>query len=486
MNVLFITLDQFRADCLSAAGHPLVKTPNLDALAAQGVRFARHYSQASPCGPGRAALYTGMYQMNNRVVTNGTPLDARFDNVARAARRAGYHPALFGYTDQSVDPREVTGAADPRLRYYTEVLPGFDPVLHIPDDHAPWLEWLRELGYDAGEAYVELAAEGLRPAKHSLSSFLTNHAIDWITQQDKPWFAHLSYLRPHPPYAAAGEFATMYAPSDVEMPITAAEQRHPFHDSVLRLGWVTAPKDEAGLRHMRAQYYGMISEVDAQLGRIWQTLKDLGQWEDTLIVVTADHGEQLGDHGLQQKIGYFEASYHVLGIVRDPSQPAGHGRVVNDFTENVDILPTICEAMSIPIPAQCDGRPLTPFLRGEQPNSWRDAAHWEFDWRSLLIRSSEPATSGWDGRMADNNLVALRNDRYQYVQFADGSWLCFDLLIDPTGRTEVNDPATVLALAQQMLVWRQQHTDRTLSDVLIDFGALGRLPEGVPAGVGRS
>ena len=81
-NVLFITLDQFRADTMSCAGHPVVRTPGLDELAAHGVRFARHYSQAAPCAPGRAALYTGTYQMNNRVVANGTPLDARFDTVS--------------------------------------------------------------------------------------------------------------------------------------------------------------------------------------------------------------------------------------------------------------------------------------------------------------------------------------------------------------------------------------------------------------------
>ena len=87
-NVLFITLDQFRGDSLSCAGHPVVRTPHLDELAANGVRFARHFAQAAPCAPGRAALYTGTYQMNNRVVANGTPLDDRFDNVARAALRA--------------------------------------------------------------------------------------------------------------------------------------------------------------------------------------------------------------------------------------------------------------------------------------------------------------------------------------------------------------------------------------------------------------
>ncbi len=114
-NVLFITLDQFRGDSLSCAGHPVVKTPNLDRLAAAGVRLANHYSQAAPCAPGRAALYTGTYQMNNRVVANGTPLDNRFDNIARLARRSGYEPTLFGYTDQSVDPREVVDPDDPRL-----------------------------------------------------------------------------------------------------------------------------------------------------------------------------------------------------------------------------------------------------------------------------------------------------------------------------------------------------------------------------------
>src|SRR5215210_6101724 len=108
-NILLITLDQFRADCLSCAGHPVVRTPALDDLAGQGLPLARHYSQAAPCSPGRAALYTGTYQMNNRVVANGTPLDSRLDNVAHAARRAGYQPTLFGYTDQGIDPRFADG-----------------------------------------------------------------------------------------------------------------------------------------------------------------------------------------------------------------------------------------------------------------------------------------------------------------------------------------------------------------------------------------
>ena len=98
MNVLFIIADQWRGDCLSSVDHPCLQTPNLDRLAADGVLFGRHFAQATPCGPSRASLYTGMYLQNHRSVNNGTPLDARHSNIALEARKAGYDPALFGYT----------------------------------------------------------------------------------------------------------------------------------------------------------------------------------------------------------------------------------------------------------------------------------------------------------------------------------------------------------------------------------------------------
>lgn len=104
-NVLFITIDQWRGDCLSAAGHPVLRTPIFDQLAADGVLFTKHYTQASPCGPARASLYTGMYLQNHRSGRNGMPLDARHTNLALEARKAGYEPVLFGYTDTSPDPR---------------------------------------------------------------------------------------------------------------------------------------------------------------------------------------------------------------------------------------------------------------------------------------------------------------------------------------------------------------------------------------------
>ncbi|HEY4332609.1 MAG TPA: sulfatase-like hydrolase/transferase, partial [Ilumatobacteraceae bacterium] len=285
----------------------------------------------------------------------------------------------------------------------------------------------------------------------------------------------------HPPYAAAGEFATMYDPADVPLPIEKAADRHPLHD--FALGFVAAPQDEDAVRRMRAQYYGMISEVDAQLGRVWAALRERGDWDSTLIVVTADHGEQLGDHGLREKVGYWEQSYHIVGIVRDPRHARAHGSVVDRFTENIDVFPTICEAMDVPVPVQCDGVPLTPLLRGEQPPWWRTAAHWEYDWRDRFIRLGDHPWP-WDRRLERQNLAVRRDETTQYVQFADGSSLCFDLAADPTGRTLLTDPATVLTKAQAMLAWRAQHTDRTLTDMLVDNGGVGRFPPGVAAAFG--
>ncbi|MBK5333711.1 MAG: sulfatase-like hydrolase/transferase [Ilumatobacteraceae bacterium] len=479
-NILLITLDQFRADCLSCAGHPVVQTPALDDLASQGIRLTRHYSQAAPCSPGRAALYTGTYQMNNRVVANGTPLDSRLDNVAHAARRAGYTPALFGYTDQGVDPRFVDDPDDPRLSTYEGVLPGFDPVLDMSGWQLPWLQWLNSHGYDFADPITALACENERPVELSTSTFLTNGFLDWLDDQHEPWFAHVSYLRPHPPYSAAGEFATMYDPAScpAPIPIPNPANRHRLFDALLASPIAAAPTDLADVARMQAQYFGMISEVDAQLARIWAVLKEREEWQKTVIVVTADHAEQLGDQGLIQKAGFYESSYAVLGIVRDPL--SDYVGVIDDFTENVDIMPTLCEAMGIDVPTQCDGFPLTPFMRGERPSWWRDAAYYEWDWRDVFIAHGKHEWP-WDRRLERQNLAVRRSRDRAFVHFGDGSWRCFDLAADPTWQTEVADPEVVLAEAAAMLSWRSRNLDRTMTGMLLQDGGIGRRPAALRA-----
>jgi arylsulfatase A-like enzyme len=476
-NVLFITVDQWRGECLSALGHPVVETPNLDALAASGVHFTQHFAQAAPCGPSRASIYTGMYMMNHRSVLNGTPLDARFTNVALEARALGYEPALFGYTDTSVDPRTVA-ETDPRLHTYEGVLPGLDPVCHVPEgDPQPWLQWLAKQGYDIPSnwrEFVDRPAPGTRwqtqyAAEHSEPAFLTDQVIEWIEGRDgAPWFAHVSYLRPHPPFLAPEPYVSRYDPDAMPAPVRAASRdeegaQHPLFALMVKHPLLAAP-DGRELLELRATYFAMMHEVDHHLGRLFDAVGD-----DTIVVLTSDHGEMLGDHYVLHKLGWFDQSYHVPCIVRAPGAEfdAGRGTRVDAFTENVDVAPTVLDLLGAALPLQCDGRPLTAWLRGETPEAWRVEAHFEFDFR-------EPADKSLERRfgvtMEDCALAVLRDAHGKYVQFAGHPQLpplFFDIDDDPGQLVNrAADPAyasTVLDYAQRMLAWRIRYADRTLT-----------------------
>jgi len=472
MDVVLVTLDQLRADCLGVAGHPVVETPNLDALAARGVRFARHYAQAAPCAPGRAALYTGTYQMVNRVVANGSPLAAHFDNLALLAQRAGYHPVLFGYTDQGIDPSTADGPTDPWLDTYEGILPGFEAVVHLDGHQQAWVDHLAELGYGPLSADEALSTEPDRPAELSASAFLTDRILEWLDTQAGPVFVHASYLRPHPPYAAAGEYAKRYDPADCGTPIAPAEERHSLHELALQVPVCAAPTDPAEMAQLRAQYFGMITEVDAQVGRLLEGFAAAGR-DEVVVIVTADHGEQLGDHGLIQKLGFFEESYRIPLLIAAPG--GATGRVVEDFTEAVDVLPTVAELLGQPVPAQANGRSLMAFLEGGEPEQWRQAAHYEWDWRDLVM-GAHHVDGPRDLRLDRCNLAVHRSATHAYVQFGDGDWICFDLEADPTWRTTVGDPEVVLPLAQAMLTWRQAHLGGPYTELLLGSERRGRWP----------
>ena len=496
LNVLFVTVDQWRGDCLSAAGHPVVETPTLDRLAASGVRFARHFAQAAPCGPSRASLYTGLYLMNHRSATNGTPLDARFTNVALEARALGYDPALFGYTDTSIDPRTVA-PDDPRLRSYEGVLPGFTAECHLPEgDPQPWLDWLTAHGYDLGSdwrAFVdrptsdEPGAPTQYAAEHSQTKFLTDRVIDYVRDRASTrWFAHVSYLRPHPPFLAPEPYNAMYDPADVPVPVRAASRddeaaQHPVAAMLVAHPLASAPDDDAEVRQLRATYYGMMSEVDDHLARLLDALRDTGQAERTIVVLTSDHGEMLGDHYLMHKLGWFDESFHVPLLVDDPRPEfdASRGRVVDVFTEHVDVTPTILDLLGATVPTQCDGRTLTPWLRGDTPDDWRTEVHFEFDFR---IPGSDLLERAFAITMEECALAVLRDDDGKYVQFSGHPQLpplFFDLTADPTQTVNrADDPACtarVLDYAQRMLAWRMRHADRTLSSIqLLPHGVVER------------
>jgi arylsulfatase A-like enzyme len=496
-NVLFVTVDQWRGECLSRLGHPVVRTPNLDRIAARGVTFRNHFAQSAPCGPSRASLYTGTYAMNHRSVTNGTPLDARFTNIALEARALGYDPVLFGYTDTSVDPRTVE-VDDPRLRSYEGILPGFRAVCHLPegqlnpwheslvaagyplDFSSDWRRWIEypEPDYPGTDIWGEHRAPTRYRAEHSNSAFMTDrlleHLDEHVADARGPWFAHASYLRPHPPFFAPEPYNTMYDPETVPMPVRAASddiemRTHPMLIPVMGIEWLSGPRDEQRIRQLRATYYGMQTEVDTQLGRVFDWLDERGEAERTIVVVTSDHGEQLCDHYLMQKLGFYDQSYHVPLLVADPraERDGGRGRIVDVHTEHVDVLPTLLDLIDAPIPLQCDGRTLRGWLEGEDPEWWRDEAHWEWDLRDPSHRFVEQQ---YGVTMEEVSLAVLRDRHGKYVQFAGYPNLpsvFFDYDDDPDElRNRAADPAyaaKVLDYAQRMLAWRLRHADRTLS-----------------------
>ncbi len=496
-NVLLIAADQWRGDYLSLLGHRAVRTPHLDRLAADGVCFLNHYAQSAPCGPARTSLLTGLYAMNHRSIKNGTPLDARHTNIALEARRGGYEPMLFGYTDTSLDPRG-RDPADPATRRYQGVLPGFSVGVEFVDNNPrPWLIELARKGYslpaNPAAVYIPPAVlEGGRQqhlpapyrAEDSDTALIADRLLDYLERQrGEPWFAHAVFLRPHPPFYAPEPYHSQYDPASMELPQRAAEPaleaaQHPF------LRWWLAEQsrpgylgghpvalqnvDERTIRELRASYCALISEVDAQLGRIIEWLRSSGEYDRTLIVFTCDHGEMLGDHWLWNKGGYFDASYHIPLIIREPRRQSARGRRVEAFTESVDLMPTILEWLDLDVPAACDGVPLLPWLNGETPPRWRDSVHWEYDFRDPLTQRPEQAL----GLTSDQcTLNVLRGERYKYVHFSALPPLLFDLAEDPGERYDrASDPAyrdALLASAQQLLSRRMIHTDRTLSNTLL-------------------
>ncbi len=496
-NVVVITVDQYRGDSLSYLGHRVAQTPAIDQLCSRGVCFANHWSVTAPCGPGRASLYTGTYAHHHRSVLNGTPLDARFTNIALEARAAGYDPVLFGYTDTSIDPRTVA-EDDARLASYEGVLPGFRPVVHDPFELGglEWGRWLAERGYDvpsrphdlyapdtsypgAGE-HAPSWAPTLFRAEDSESAFLTEKAIEWLGRLEEPgFFLHLSYIRPHPPYRNPAGYHDLCSADEVDFLVGQATREaerasHPLARMLLGLPAVASPDDEGARRQLRATYHGMQAEVDTQLGRFFDFLEQSGLASETLILLTSDHGEMGGDHWGFQKAGYWDESFRVPLVVVDPSEEAEatRGRVVEDFTESVDVAPSLLEWLGLPLPRQFDGRSLLGFVRGADPTNWRTAAHFEWSFRNPATRRAETAFAI---PSAHCSLAVLRTAGAKYVQFAADPELLppiyFDLLADPDQLDDLSASKERapdrLLLAEELSRWRMRYEDEELASLLL-------------------
>ncbi len=383
------------------------------------------------------------------------------------------------------------------MHSYEGLLPGFHEALQMRfDTNRAWLADLKAKNYRLLENYLDIfrpvgadesastaiTDPALYSAEDSDTAFLTDQTIRNLSvREHQGWFAHVNYIRPHPPLVAPAPFNKMYKPATMPPAncsggIADQKARHPFFEaffsepanSGLYIGFDgrmdAIPEHDA--RALRAVYFGLISEVDRHVGRLIDYLKASGQYDDTLIIFTSDHGEMLGDHFIWGKETVYDPAFHVPLIIRDPKQQSTAGTVVNALTESIDLVPTILDWIGLALPPAFNGASLAPFVRGEQPAVWRDHVFAEIDFGDPETATRYQRHLGL--RLAESNLAILREDRFKLVHFNGGlPPLLFDLQNDPGEYVDLaSNPAYAGELARlqgRMLDHRMSHGDRELS-----------------------
>ena len=490
-NVLFVIIDQLRADCLFGPLAAHAHIPNLRALMAESVSFTDHYSVTAPCGPSRVSILTGQYAMNHRAVRNGTPLRHDTPNIATELRKAGHVPLLYGYTDTAQDPR-VLAADDPRLKSYEEVMPGFEEVLRmrLEDNEGQWRQFLLKRGHEVPPypglyrpTGGRLDGPAVYIAAESDTAFMTDFVIGDLAGRAPGWLALVTYIRPHPPFVAPDPYNRMVDPDTLPPPLAVPQgPEHPFVSAARTakdigsgvVGFADLAATDENVQTLRAVYLGLLAEVDHHLGRLFAALKEQGRYDDTLIVVMSDHGEMLGDFGLWGKTTYHDAAFHTPLIIRAPGQASNRGASVAAAVESIDVVPTILDWLALAIPHSVDGRSLMPFIRGEVPADWRDSTFSELDFADPVSpgRVQQLLGLGTD----DANLAVLRRNDDRLVHFAAGLDQILFHASRPAETSNVAEDDTrmrlMLDLSAKMLCHRMVNPDGTFSRTLIAEGGV--------------
>ena len=493
-NVLFIMCDQLRRDALSCYDGR-ADTPNLDALAADGVRFDDAHVQSGVCGPSRMSYYTGRYVASHGATWNNVPLSVAEHTLGDYLRAGGREATLAGKTHVLPDAAGLArlGVDAESERGALLRQGGFASIErydgHLPPDAGSgYADFLRAHGYagaDPWSDYVIAADDGGRivsgwnlrhahlPSRvqeaHSETAYLTDRALDWIgAQGETPWVLHLSYVKPHWPYLAPAPYHALYRDRDCGAirrgPQDGTADEHPVvrayrgHDESLAFG------REDVARHVRPTYLGLVAQVDHHLGRVFAALKASGRWDDTLIVFTSDHGEFLGDRGLGEKELFYDEILRVPLLVRDPDPRADATRGSADprLVEAIDVLPTILGALGLPAaPHRIEGRSLLPLLRGEAGAGAgvRDAVFAELDYAFRRARLALGRGPGECGAMM------VRTRDWKYVHWQGFRPQLFDLSADPGELFDLGaDPrldAARAKLRERLFDWLSTRRRRT-------------------------
>lgn len=380
-NILLIMTDQMRGDCMGTAGHPDVKTPNLDHLAACGVRYTNAYTACPSCIPARCALHTGLKQEHHGRVGYQDRVPWQYPvTMAGALAKAGYYTQCVG--KMHVHPlRNLMGFHNVELHdgYLHAYRNGNVPYVEnqrIADDYFYWLKTQLGIDRDVTDMGLECNSFTARPWMYEErlhpTNWVTDRSIDFLRRRDRsmPFFLMASYLRPHPPFDAPEYFFSMYRDMELTPPPIGDWADA---DRLRRLGRFTDADtgscDPELMRQARIGYYACISHLDNQIGRLLDALRDDGCHQDTVILFTSDHGELLGDHHTFRKTRPYQGSIHIpLLMARVPGIKPGS--VSDRLTELRDILPTLTELAGVDTPEGVDGvsllqDPDREYLHGE-------------------------------------------------------------------------------------------------------------------------
>ncbi|MGC6516818.1 MAG: sulfatase-like hydrolase/transferase [Candidatus Puniceispirillaceae bacterium] len=467
-NILFIMYDQLRFDYLSCAGHPHLETPNFDKVASQGVRFTNAYVQSPVCGGSRMCFYTGRYASTHGAHWNGFPLRVGEMTLGDHLREAGMDCWLIGKTHMKADvagmkrlglsPDSVIGARQAECGFDIWIrddgLWGQGPDGAYDEKRSPYNDYLKAKGYEAENPWADFANAGIegddiasgwilknadKPAniheQDSETPWLTSRAIEFMQQMEGPWLAHISYIKPHWPYIVPAPYHNMYGQEHVPPALRDEVERdnpHPvlgaYQDNKIASAF---QKDEVRNKVIPA-YMGLIKQCDYHLGRILDYLETSGKADETMIVLTSDHGDYLGDHWLGEKDLFHEQSVKIPLIIYDPRPQADstRGTVCDALTESIDLAATFVDAAGGKVADHIlEGRSLTGFLHGERPDEqgeWRHYVISEYDY-SVTPQAAKLGLAPRDAR-----LFMVFDGRYKLMH-AEGGFrpILFDLATDP-------------------------------------------------------
>ncbi len=403
-NLLLITNDQFRADCLGAAGNRVIRTPNLDRLAAEGALFEQHFVQCPQCVPSRAAMHTGRYPHTNRTLTNAHRLPDSELTLATVLGRSGYTTAVVG--ELPFAPTNVMGGFQTLVAGYTE----YQASLLL----GGWL--LKGVSHASAIKQNFTVAPAPWPDGADESAFFAAKAIEFLsTHGTSPFFLHVNLRRPHHPFDPPPPFDTMYAGADFPPSHRRPgefKNKPPTQTRALANtdGFDLRILTDADLTRIKSYYYGMISLNDKYIGKILDSLRDTGIAPRTIVVFNSDHGEMLGDHALLYKGPYFyDEVVRAPLIVRAPGK-IEPGQRIRRLVEEIDLMPTLLDLLGIDIPPTVEGRNL---FRAEP----RKAVHSEFpDMR--MLRTEDWKLVHYPGK-AYGELYHLRDDPHEFVNLFD-------------------------------------------------------------------